>query len=454
MGVRYTTERREWWDPVGIVSRLLHQPALWLACVALIGGPAMGWTQGLGGSVFWSAALLAVIATAYQSHWSVAARLRKAMAESGLASRDARGRVLLPKARLGSKWVGRNVTLRWRMPPGVTLADLLNRQASLEARCDCALRCWEEPGVLVMEVLRHRIPDQVPHRTFYSGPRPHGRCLIGLGHGRRGALWVDLDSCPHLLVGGMTGGGKSVFLRQALTFLCLDHPPERLKLALVDLKGGVELAHFSYLPHSMFPVADSVTAAAETLSRVREELDRRLSTVRRSVEEGNSAAPAQWPRIVVVVDEVAELTVRDLGDDRAARAAQQAATGRLCEIARLGRSVDIHLVCCTQRPDAEAVPGQLKANLDGTVAFRVRAAVNSFILLDSDRAAMLPPHPGRAVFAHETVEEFQAVDCSVEESQELLLARWGSRGSSPTTGPVSQWWENTLPTSDELSDPS
>ena len=93
----------------------------------------------------------------------------------------------------------------------------------------------------------------------------------------------------------------------------------------------------------------------------------------------------------MVVDEVAELTCRDLGDDRAARAAQQAASGRLCEIARLGRSVGVHLVCCTQRPDAEAVPGQLEANLAGTVAFRVRAAVNSYIVLDSDREACSRP---------------------------------------------------------------
>ena len=93
--------------------------------------------------------------------------------------------------------------------------------------------------------------------------------------------------------------------------------------------------------------------AADTLSRVREELDRPLSAVRRAAEEMHSAAPGTRPRIVLVMDEVAELTVRDIGDDRAARAAQQAATGRLCEIARLGRSVDIHLVCCTQRPDAE-----------------------------------------------------------------------------------------------------
>jgi hypothetical protein len=106
-----------------------------------------------------------------------------------------------------------------------------------------------------------------------------------------------------------------------------------------------------------------------------------------------------------VADEVAELAVRDLGDQRAARAAQQAATRRLCEIARLGRSVDIHLVCSNQRPHAEAVPGQLKTALVGTVAFRVRAAVNSFILLDSEKALLLPPRLDRAVVTHETVEE-------------------------------------------------
>ena len=162
-----------------------------------------------------------------------------------------------------------------------------------------------------------------------------------------------------------------------------------------------------------------------------------------------AAAPPSWPRLLVVVDEVAELTCRVLGDDRAARAAQQAASGRLGEIARLGRSVGVHLVCCTQRPDAEAVPGQLKANHQGTVAFRVRAAVNSYILLDSDRAAMLPPHPGRAIWQEETMEEFQAVDCSLEESRQLLLARWSGRASLPPRVPVTQWWENTCPSSDD-----
>ena len=141
---------------------------------------------------------------------------------------------------------------------------------------------------------------------------------------------------------------------------------------------------------------------------------------------------------VLMADEVAQRPVRDLGDDKAARAAQQAATGRLCGISRLWRSVVIQLVGGSQRPDAVAVTGQRNASLDRIIAFRMRAGINARVLLDSDLAAMLP-HLGRAVWVPETVEEFQTVDCSVKESRALLLERWGSRRSPPTTGPVTQW---------------
>ena len=48
----------------------------------------------------------------------------------------------------------------------------------------------------------------------------------------------------------------------------------------------------------------------------------------------------------------------------------------------------IHLVCCTQRLDAEAVRGQLKVNVDGTVALRVRVAIKSSTLFDGDKSAL------------------------------------------------------------------
>jgi hypothetical protein len=161
---------------------------------------------------------------------------------------------------------------------------------------------------------------------------------------------------------------------------------------------------------------------------MRSELDRRLGELRRAgladIAAWHDAGLPRWPRLVVVVDEVAELTIGNVGKDKAAQSERNAATGRLCELGRLGRAAGIHLVVCTQRPDAEAVPGQLKANLGGTVAFRVRNSANSHILLDSDRAALLPPRKGRAVWQHERMEEVQVVHLSQEECQRLLEERW------------------------------
>ena len=55
------------------------------------------------------------------------------------------------------------------------------------------------------------------------------------------------------------------------------------------------------------------------------------------------------------------------------------ALGALASLCRLGRSLGIHVVGATQRPDAGVLPGQIKANIPATVAFKVREALNSRI---------------------------------------------------------------------------
>lgn len=168
----------------------------------------------------------------HRRHLALPARLQRAMTELGLGVRSTDGVVVGPSLRRRPLRTGRNAELRWTLPPGVTLRDVLDRQEALEHQCNCELRCWMEDGVLHTEVLGHKVPAHVDFRRFYGHHRPHGRLLIGLGKGRRGALWADLSALPHLLVGGMTGGGKSVFLRQALTHLALENSPKRLWLVL------------------------------------------------------------------------------------------------------------------------------------------------------------------------------------------------------------------------------
>ena len=415
-------------DAGGTVLELLLRPAALVTCVglAVLFDLPAGTPPGLV-ALTAVGCVLAVGLALYRDLLSLPARLRRVTVQLGLCSRSPTGRLRRLRCCGWERLGCHHHRLTWRLPPGLTLADVLARQEAMEHATDSEIVCWVEHRRLVMEVLRARIPDHLAFDRFYAAAPPRGRLVIGLGNSHRGRLFVDLACLPHLLVGGMTGGGKSVFLRQALTHLLLGHSPDELRLLCIDLKGGVELDCFGRTAHSLSEVMTTVEGAARALGEVREEIDRRLDALRkagvRDIDAWAEAGRPPWPRLLVVVDELAELTVRELGGAPAAVAAQKAATGRLGEIARLGRAVGVHLILCTQRPDAEAVPGQLKANLAGTVAFRVRSEVNSHILLERDRAALLPHHPGRAIWAHERLEEFQAIHLGAEEAACLLEAR-------------------------------
>ena len=418
----------------GAMAGVVHLPAdLCLVTAVVLGGGVAG-------------------LTVYRRHIGITARLRRAMVEVGLVYRKDYKTVIGPRLRGRVQREGRNLVLRWELPTGVTLRRVREHLEELEQRCGVGLGCRLEGNRLHMEVRRHPLPDRVGFDDFYSAARPGGELPVGLGRSRVGWLWVDLAMLPHLLIGGIAGGGKSVFLRQVLTWLTLQRQPSHLRLLLLDFKGGIELARFGELPHALRPVVCDVLSAPDALLEVKEEMDRRLAEMRHArvndIDAWHDAGLPRWPRLVVVVDELAQLTIGVLGgkENDQARAAQKASTGLLCELGRLGRAAGIHLILCTQRPDHEIIPGQLKAVCGGTVAFRVRNIANSQILLDCDRAALLPPHPGRAVWAHEGLEEFQAIYLDSDEAFRRLEERW-LREADRVTDPVgvSRWTPSSGP---------
>jgi S-DNA-T family DNA segregation ATPase FtsK/SpoIIIE len=85
------------------------------------------------------------------------------------------------------------------------------------------------------------------------------------------------------------------------------------------------------------------------------------------------------PRIVVVIDEMADLmmTYGQQVEDSIVRLAQK------------GRAAGIHLIVATQRPTANVITGLIKANLPARIAFQVSASLDSRIVLDQKGAESL-----------------------------------------------------------------
>jgi hypothetical protein len=340
-------------------------------------------------------------------------------------SKEEAGRFRLRRlSRRGRVW-----HVAWRVPVGVTVTGLQRQREAIEQALDASVELWFDRGKLHMRAGTARLPGGLRFEQFYTRPAGAGELPVGVGASRFGPLWADLAALPHLLVGGLTGGGKSAFLRQLLVGLVLRLPPERLRLVVLDLKG-MEFGLLERLPHLMAPIARDLDASLDVLGSVCAELDRRQALFAGAGVEAlgswNEARPDEaLPYILVVVDEGAELSAAEVSD-RDERARRQQALAHLSRLCRLGRASGIHVILSTQRPDADAVPGQVKANIPATVAFRVRNATNSRILLGEggESAAALPPWPGRGVWQWDTETQFQAPWLSVKSARRLLDAAY------------------------------
>lgn len=222
-----------------------------------------------------------------------------------------------------------------------------------------------------------------PEQLFFPlGRTPNGR-----------DIFEDLGQLPHMLVGGSTGSGKSVFLFTTLAALLLTHPRKEDMQLILSSSKLEDFIHFEGLPHlySGKIISDAKEAAKVIKEVVFEESERRgrlLAEARvANIIEYNKAMENKLAPIVVVIDEFA-----DLADQLETKKEQNAFYKPVQRIAQAGRSRGIHLIICTQRPEAKLVPPTTKAQLSGRVALRVNDGISSRMIIEVPDAQHLQKH--------------------------------------------------------------
>lgn len=237
--------------------------------------------------------------------------------------------------------------------------------------------------------LSERTSDAVMRRWGAAGPVP--RCAAPIGATAEGPLLVDwVDDGPHGLLAGTTGAGKSELLRSLVAGLAASVDPEHLNFVLIDYKGGSAFDACAGLPHTVGMVTDlDGHLAHRALSCLEAELRYREEVLRAAgagdIGDYHSLDMAEpLPRLLVVIDEFAALA-KELPDFMAA----------LVDVAQRGRSLGVHLLLATQRPNG-VINDNIRANTNLRLSLRVQDVQDSIDVVGTTDAATIPrTRPGR-----------------------------------------------------------
>jgi DNA segregation ATPase FtsK/SpoIIIE, S-DNA-T family len=246
--------------------------------------------------------------------------------------------------------------------------------------------------------------DQLPVEEWWNAGSPYGFLRTPIGKTSATSECVfdlrDQDGShgPHGLLGGMTGSGKSEVLKSLILALAVTSHPYDVNFALVDYKGGAAFNELAKLPHTvgvMTDIESHASYAERVLSALAGEMERRkriLERARSTFHFGRShvddyrqmRVKQPLPHLVIVFDEFAEFKSKHPEESK-----------RLISIARLGRSLGIHLILATQNIQA-AIDPQIMQNSNFRICLRTSQPEDSIQMIGIPDAIQLVR--GRAYF--------------------------------------------------------
>lgn len=213
-------------------------------------------------------------------------------------------------------------------------------------------------------------------------------------HGNKAAF--DLASCPHVLLTGSTGSGKSVYEAAIISSLGYYFDASELHMYLVDTKR-LDLPLFDGLPHVQ-QIADDLDKAHNLITIILQEIRRRNTILQnaqcRNIRDYHKLMgdKTSLPFIVVMLDEFGDLVKLDEDarkEDEEKYEDVPRIMSRIQTAAGIARAAGVHIIACTQRADVKVINGTTKTNLPCRIALRCTSRVDSQTILDTGGAENL-----------------------------------------------------------------
>lgn len=257
--------------------------------------------------------------------------------------------------------------------------------------------------VSFLEMYRVGRVEQLNALERWSNSDATKSLAVPVGIGADGTVFMlDLHEKrqgPHGLVAGMTGSGKSEFIITYILSMAVNYHPDDVAFVLIDYKGGGLTDAFENeraglrLPHLVGTITNLDGASIRrSLISIESELLRRQKVFRKTSQMLNEGTMNIYtyqklyragkvvepmPHLFIISDEFAELKQQ-----------QPEFMEKLISIARIGRSLGIHLILATQKPSG-VVNDQIRSNTKFRICLKVQDRSDSMDMLKRPEAAEL-----------------------------------------------------------------
>lgn len=283
--------------------------------------------------------------------------------------------------------VGDSYRMELSLPYDVSASDLQEHVPGLEQVTSSFVKYSYAGGPVV--VLEFGFSAFAARMNFRTPEKPLGPLCVPM-YSPFGTRMIDFndETCCHMLVGGTTRMGKSVFIRLMVTML-LHTTQGDVVLKLLDNKIN-DLYVFRDIPG--VELGETQDDAKRILSEAVKEMERRKGVLKEvgdcvDMKDYRKNHPnSGMPPYFVIIDEYARFSDNE---------EVQKLVETLVETAGY---LDMHMVVASQRPDAQTVlRPRIKANLLTRVCFTTADKKNSEVILDSPDAVNLRRIQGRAI---------------------------------------------------------